>query len=666
MSRRRTVEATQTTSDTTRFRGVAIAAIAAGMATLIACIATTGRDGLRGAPGPLSRPHARAALTCDSCHAAGDASASCSGCHGAHASTRPAHRRLAGAGTLACGGCHRVHNDDVGVALIGPGDAVRYGPGSERAVDVPEPFRPLTATTVPIVPAGACGRCHDLTAPRDPIAVCLLGEHAGLGDAQPTVCFDEHRAGDDVDSSRAAAHEAARAVAARHPVAPTARGKRAGPWTWLGIGGMVGLLVWTAGRPRRRPIAPSSSTAPIVAPPTVRRLPTINPSTCIGCHACADACPMDVIEIRHYVARVARPDDCCGLTLCEQRCPNGSLAMGDGETIDGAVVLGDDLQSARAPGVYLAGDVTGLPLIRNAINQGAVAMRAIAADLATAGPGAADVLDVVVVGAGPAGISAALEAKSAGLRCAILEQASVAGSIRSFPRGKLVFDQPLDLPLVGALWLEESTKEELLGHWLRIVRRERLDIREGVRVTGIDRGDDGAFTVAATCADAVTTVRARRILVAIGTRGTPRPLPVEIPPTMVDRVHYSLADARSFAGQRVLVVGLGDVAMETAIALSRQPGTRVTVSYRGDGFRRGKARNIEELERRVDAGAIDLRFRTEVTRIDADRVVLSSPAGRVSVGCDAVFAMLGALAPTDFLSRVGVIAGPTSDSEETS
>jgi len=229
----------------------------------------------------------------------------------------------------------------------------------------------------------------------------------------------------------------------------------------------------------------------------------------------------------------------------------------------------------------------------------------IAASLAREGAAPAGVHDLVIIGAGPAGVSAALAAKEAGLAAIVLEQGSVAESIRSFPRGKLVFDQPLGIPLVGDLWLKESTKEELLGHWLRIVRQRQLRIFEQHRLLGASLGADRSFEIVARKdgRDEVR-VRARRMLLAIGRRGTARKLPLPIPEALQSRVHYHLADARSFAGQPVLVVGLGDVAMEAAIALAHQAGTHVTISYRGDGFTRGKARNAAELKRLVEAGRV--------------------------------------------------------------
>ncbi len=670
--RRRTVPRAQRDGDVLRIVGVGAGAALAAVAAVLVVVLGNEPSQLR-SPGPLARPHREAELACASCHRDDGKPmlAACVDCHGPHASSRRGHRGMAERGELACTRCHRIHVDEGGVELDGAA-ALRYGPGDETAVTLSPAPPSLPRTRVPVIPMAVCGQCHDATAPRDPIARCLLGGQGELGPTRPSACFDEHRTLEGITygtlgsaRERMTAWELARRVLLIEPVAPRREPPRR-PWWWaLGASLAVGLLGWLSLRALawRRTRARAAKHVD-VAPPERVRLPLVDAATCIGCSACVDACPYDVLELVHYVAEVVRGADCCGLTLCEQRCPNGSLIVTDREPIAERVALDAELQSRDVPGLYLAGDLTGLPLIRNAINQGAHAMRAVAAALGREGGRAAGgTLDVIVVGAGPAGLSAALEAQRHGLSLRVLEQASVAESVRSFPRGKLVFDQPLSIPLVGELWLRESTKEELLGHWLRIVRQRQLPIAEHHRVTGIARVA-GGFAVEAVHEGAPVRLLARRVVVAIGKRGTPRRLPLPLPDAVLDRVHYGLADARSFAGLRVVIVGLGDVAMEAAIALAHQRGTEVTILHRGEGISRGKARNVAELRRLLDAGRIRLRLGEQITAVEPTALGVVGPGGGHWLPWDRLLVLIGALPPWQTLEAMGIrppaapVAGP--------
>ena len=658
LGRRRIAPRVVESSDVTRHRGVLLGVLGGilGAGGAIAFTEMAGVDTTT--PRPLSRPHREAKLECASCHRPDVTKAveACSSCHGEQLPAREPHVALAKSGALTCTTCHNIHIHDAGVTLKPDGSRIRYR--DDQDVDLDKSLAVQTAdktTSVPIVPASACGGCHDPKDKRDPVAGCLIDGQSG--GSRPTVCFDEHRsvlAG--VTSGRSAAWEAARDAAVQQPEIEAGEGKKSVPaMLWVGSGLFLGFAAFGA----RRGISYLANrkvkkelTKEAVLPAVRQKLPQINTNTCIGCHACVDACPYDVLEVHNYVSVVVRPDDCCGLTLCEQKCPNGSLIVTDGEILGDRPRMSDDLESLDTPGVFLAGDLTGLPLIRNAINQGAHVVQTIQRSLQGTPP-MQNVHDLVIVGAGPAGISAALQAKKLGLNYMVLEQGSVAESIRSFPRGKLVFDQPLGLPLIGDLWLEKATKEELLAKWMRAVHREKLPLHEQHRVTGLQVGQ-GYHHIGFTGPNGEGGVATKRVLLAFGRRGSPRKLKVEIPTDAESFVHYSLADARSFAGQRVLVCGLGDVAMETAVALANQPGTQVSMSYRGDDFKRGKTKNIQLTRRMIESGRIKMHWGTEVESVVQSRTTLKSPAGSIPIDNDALFVMIGNIAPWKFLEAMGV------------
>jgi thioredoxin reductase/NAD-dependent dihydropyrimidine dehydrogenase PreA subunit len=670
------------TSDAARPRLLLLSAL--GAAAGVGIVLAVARPPL-GEERPLARPHALAKVACASCHEA--PGQGCTGCHGAsHGSARPGHRALAARGELGCPTCHAQHAGGQGVTFEGD-RVVRWGSGGE--IRLPAPAGIARGTTVPLVSLAVCARCHDPSRASDPIAACVParvrsaalradgppsagpqasgdagaplrqiaaqcgGEHAGaVGAPGRLACAAQHRPG------RFAAEEAAREVATTTPWVGPARGEAGGESFAPAGGALAGAVVASAAaraleRRRARAAAPKAPAAAAAA--TRRRLPTINPQTCLGCYACVDACPFDVLAIEKYVAVVARPDECCGVVLCEQVCPNGSLRVADGEPVLDRPATTDDLESRDVPGLYLAGDLTGLPLIKNAIAQGVRVVDHIAATLPR-GKGRAGGVDVLVVGAGPAGLAAALRAKERGLEALVVEQASVAASIKSFPRDKLVHDPPLDLPVEGELWLKEATKEELVAQWTRIVRARAIDVREGHRVVDLRRESD-RFVVAAESAEGPVTFRAKRVVLAIGRRGTPRRLDLAIDPGLEDRIAYHLADARSFAGKRVLVVGLGDTAMEAALAIARQPGASVTVAARAPGFRRGKARNIREIEVAMAARKLKVLFETVPVAVGRAGVTLArsgASGGRSTVPADAVLVLIGGLPSWDLLERAGI------------
>jgi thioredoxin reductase len=256
-------------------------------------------------------------------------------------------------------------------------------------------------------------------------------------------------------------------------------------------------------------------------------------------------------------------------------------------------------------------------------------------------------LDVVIVGSGPAGLSAGLEAHRLGLAYVVLEQGSLAETVRRYPRHKLLFAEPLRVPLYGDLWVSDASKESLLQVWETIVANTGLKVLTNHRVENIARRG-AAYAVEVSGREFLT----RRVVLALGRRGTPRQL--DVPGEELGKVFYDVAEMEEFAGRRVLVVGGGDSAIESALGLANQPGTTVTLSYRGAAFERAKERNRAKLEAAVGAGKVALRLGSVVREIRPDVVVLEADGATSILPNDDVIVRIGGEAPFAFLQKIGV------------
>ncbi len=422
----------------------------------------------------------------------------------------------------------------------------------------------------------------------------------------------------------------------------------------LGVAGLVIAL------DRRRQRAPRVVVTAPVVPSGARRLPVIDAARCLGCQACVNACPYDALAVTRYVALLVRPDACCGAGPCQESCPNGSLVLVAGSSEQSGPELSAELESRDKPGIFLAGDVTGGALVKNALRQGVSVARAVRAriersgDAGHHGPGA-ETVELVVVGAGPAGLAAALTSAQLGVRTLVLEQARLAASIQSFSRDKLVLDAPSTADEQLPLFVGDARKEELVSRWQRTVRSARLDVREGTRVLGVLADGAGAFLVKAELSDGtLLEQRAKYVLLATGTRGTPRELSAPVAEAARSRVHYELSDARAFSGKRVVIVGLGDVAMESALALATQSGVSITVLHRGSGFRRGKQRNIDALSSLVAQGKVLLVLDAHVERVAESHVAVRVAGIHRSLSYDALFVHVGRVVAHALLEQAGV------------
>jgi thioredoxin reductase len=333
------------------------------------------------------------------------------------------------------------------------------------------------------------------------------------------------------------------------------------------------------------------------------------------------------------------------------------VGLGDLKSRRDVPLLDDDLQTT-APGIYVAGELGGLALVKNAAQQGREAVRKIARRAhETGGETDPSLLDVAIVGAGPAGLSAALTAVAEGLTYAVIEkEESLGGSLLHYPRRKMVLTQPVELPPWGRLDREEYQKEKLLELFELLVTQSGLRIDFGASVTSIVR-DNGVFTLHTSVGES----RSRFVLLALGRRGSPRKLGV--PGEELPKVMYRLMDAESYRDQRILVVGGGDSAAEAAIGLARQPSNEVTLSYRKEKLVRLKKKNLDTIEGLIAKGRIRSALSSNLVKIEPEKVLLTLNDDRiVEVANDYVFIFAGGVPPFDFLRSLGIRFG--GDSEE--
>lgn len=390
---------------------------------------------------------------------------------------------------------------------------------------------------------------------------------------------------------------------------------------------------------------------PVEMPATARVHATVRADLCVGCGLCVGICPEPgAIRVDGKVA-VVDTQLCVAHGFCAEVCPVSAIVLTSGEAVHKVEVPKLDANfQTNVPGVYIVGELGGRGLLKNAVNEGRIAVEHVARELP---PGAlradrdARALDVVIVGGGPAGLSAGLEAARLGLSYAILERGDIADTIRKYPRHKILLAEPVDIPLYGRLWIADGSKESLLQVWETILANTGVDVRTHRQVRDVTRSGD-LFLVAT----AGETLRARRVILAMGRRGTPRRL--EVPGEERSNVFYDIVEMEAFAGRRVLVVGGGDSAVESAVGLSNQPGTTVTLSYRGGSFHRVKDRNRARLEKAVAGGSPRLLLNSRVIRIDEGRALLEAGGLEIDLPLDDVIVRVGGEPPAQFLDRIGI------------
>ncbi|HWJ34157.1 MAG TPA: NAD(P)-binding domain-containing protein [Steroidobacteraceae bacterium] len=376
--------------------------------------------------------------------------------------------------------------------------------------------------------------------------------------------------------------------------------------------------------------------------------PLIDASKCLGCGTCVKACPEtshhDVLGLINGKAVLIGPTDCIGHGACKTACPFDAITLVFGTERRGLDIplLKPNFES-NVPGIYVAGELGGMGLIKNALTQGQQALEAIA----KAGVKRSGALDVLIIGAGPAGLAASLAAKKMGLSYQTVEQDSLGGAVFQYPRGKLVMTAPVELPIVGKVQFRNTSKEELLKFWTDACKTNNLKIRYQERVESMER-KDGAFHIRTGTQQYVAST----VLLAIGRRGTPRKLGV--PGEELPKVVYRLIDPDQYHGQQVIVVGGGDSALEAAASIAELGDTSVVLSYRGEAFQRAKQRNRQRVDAASAKGQLNVLMNSQIREIRVDEVLLKQSGKELKLRNDAVIVSAGGILPSDFLKSIGI------------
>jgi thioredoxin reductase (NADPH) len=380
--------------------------------------------------------------------------------------------------------------------------------------------------------------------------------------------------------------------------------------------------------------------------------PHIDANYCIGCAACTMVCPEgDVLAMLGGKAVIVNGYKCIGHSLCAEVCPVGAITM-----VMASPSMGGDMPyltpeyETSIKNVFIVGELGGLALIKNAINQGRDCVDNIARRAASPGGSrsSSDVLDVLIVGAGPAGISASLRAIEKKLNYITVDEGEMGGTVAKYPRQKLVMTSPVEFPLHGKFKKTELSKEELIAFWNKVLQRVDFKFRQGEKVEDIKKGEDGIFTVVT----AKNQYRSNAVILALGKSGSPRKLGVK--GEDLPKVMYRLIEADHYINKKILVVGGGDSAIEAAMGLGHQVGNQVTLSYRKEAFSRIKERNSQRIEESVRKGKVKVIFNSAPVEFKEKSVVLEVNGNTQELPNDYVWIFAGGEPPTAFLKKIGV------------